>query len=257
MKLINIEKIYSDYMEAKQKENTEKRYKGKESYYHASSAGFCSRKIYYQSVEKIKETNKPNAKSNRIMRLGTIVHEDFEKAFSLYNNNIYNILIYNKENKKENKIKEKQIEFLFENEVILDELNVRGFYDLVAKKGDEVYLYDVKTIGSWPWKYKVAKGGSGSSNHHLQLATYGLAIKEEFGRLDGMFLLYYNKDTSDMKEIEVPMINLIKAENYWRNLKEEHKMGLPQFKLGSSPVEQWNCSYCNYYDHCKPPYKKR
>ncbi len=244
-------------MEAKQKENTEKRYEGKESYYHASSAGFCSRKIYYQSVEKIKETNKPNAKSSRIMRLGTIVHEDFEKAFSLYNNNIYNILIYNKENKKENKIKEKQIEFLFENEVILDELNVRGFYDLVAKKGDEVYLYDVKTIGSWPWKYKVAKGGSGSSNHHLQLATYGLAIKEEFGRLDGMFLLYYNKDTSDMKEIEVPMINLIKAENYWRNLKEEHKMGLPQFKLGSSPVEQWNCSYCNYYDHCKPPYKKR
>ena len=86
--MINIEKIYSDYMDAKQEENTEKRYKGKEGYYHGSASGFCSRKIYYQSIEKAEETNKPNAKSNRIMRLGTIVHEDFEKAFSLYNNNI-------------------------------------------------------------------------------------------------------------------------------------------------------------------------
>jgi len=107
--LIDIEKIYSDYMDSKQEENYEKRYKGKEGYYHGSSAGFCSRKIYYQSIQKVKETNKPKPKSNRIMRLGTIVHEDFEKAFSLYNNNIYNKLIYNRNsNTKENKIKEKK-----------------------------------------------------------------------------------------------------------------------------------------------------
>ena len=31
----------------------------------------------------------------------------------------------------------------------------------------------------------------------------------------------------------------------------------PTKKLGSSPVEQWNCSYCPYYDHCEPPYIKR
>jgi|TARA_R100001530_G_scaffold100496_1_gene69865 CRISPR/Cas system-associated exonuclease Cas4 (RecB family) len=255
---INIEKIYSDYMDSKQEKNYEKRYKGKEGYYHGSASGFCSRKIYYQSIEKAEETNKPNAKSNRIMRLGTIVHEDFEKAFSLYNNNIYNKLIYNKDsNKKKNNIKEKQIEFLIENEIIIDELNVRGFYDLVVKCGGEVFLYDIKTMGSWPWKSKIAKGGTGAPSHHLQLATYGMAIKKEFGRLDGMYLLYYNKDNSDMRQIEVPMITLAQSENYWRNINEEHKMGLPKFKLGSSPVEEWNCSYCNYYDHCKPPYKKR
>ena len=143
-------------MDSKQEQNYNTRYKGKEGYYHGSSAGFCSRKIYYQSIEKIKETNKPKPKSNRIMRLGTIVHEDFEKAFSLYNNNIYNKLIYRNSNKKENNIKEKQIEFLFENEVIVEDLNVRGFYDLVAKCDDEVYLYDLKTMGSWPWKSKIA-----------------------------------------------------------------------------------------------------
>ena len=257
MNKVDIISIYSQYMEAKQKENTEKRYKTKKRYYHGSGAGMCSRKLYYQSVELAKETNKPSEKGSRIMRLGTIVHEDFEKAFSLYNNNIYNKLIYRNSNKKENNIKEKQIEFLFENEVIVEDLNVRGFYDLVAKCDDEVYLYDLKTMGSWPWKSKIANNGTGSETHHLQLATYGLAIKEEFGRLDGMYLLYYNKDTSDMKQIEVPMATLIRAENYWRNVNQEHKRGLPNFKLGSSPVEQWNCSYCNYYDHCNPPYKKR
>ena len=257
MSKIDIIEIYSQYMEAKQKENTEKRYKGKERYYHGSGAGTCSRKLYYQSVERAKETNKPTERGNRIMRLGTIVHEDFEKAFSLYNNNIYNKLIYRNSNKKENNIKEKQIEFLFENEIIVDELNVRGFYDLVVKYRDEVYLYDLKTMGSWPWKSKIANDGTGSETHHLQLATYGLAIKEEFGRRDGMYLLYYNKDTSSMKEVEVPMATLMRAENYWRNVNQEHKMGLPNFRLGSSPVEQWNCSYCNYYDHCNPPYNRR
>ena len=258
MSKIDIVKIYSQYMDAKQEENRKERYEGMENYYHASVAGMCSRKLYYQSIEKAEETNQPNAKSNRIMRLGTVVHNDFEEAFSLYNNNIYNKLIYNnnKESKKKNNIKEKQIEMLYENEVIIDELNVRGFYDLVTK-GEEVYLYDVKTIGSWPWKYKVAKGGTGSDNHKLQLATYGIAIKEELGRLDGMFLLYYNKDNSDMREIEVPLGMLEQAKTYWKNLRKEHVAGLPNFKLGSSPVEIWNCSYCNYYDHCNPPYMRK
>ena len=244
-------------MDSVQEQNYQNRYKGKERYYHGSGAGSCSRKLYFQSVERTKETNKPSEKGSRIMRLGTLVHEDFEKAFSLYNNNIYNKLIYNKESKKENYIKEKQTELLFENEVIVEELNVRGFYDLVVKYKDEVYLYDIKTMGSWPWKQKIAYKGKGSDNHHLQLATYGLAIKEEFGRLDGMFLLYYNKDTSDIRQVEVPMDTLSRAENYWSNLNEEHKAGLPNFRLGSSPVEQWNCSYCPYYDHCEPPYIKR
>ena len=114
MSKIDIAKIYSQYMDAKQEENRKERYEGMEDYYHASGAGFCSRKLYYQSIEKAKETNKPNAKSSRIMRLGTIVHNDFEEALSLYNNIIYNKLIYNnnKESKKKTKIKEKPVKFL-------------------------------------------------------------------------------------------------------------------------------------------------
>ena len=110
--MINFEKILGDWMELCNESNRLERYEGMENYYHASGAGMCSRKLYYQSIEKAEETNQPNAKSNRIMRLGTVVHNDFEEAFSLYNNNIYNKLIYNKHrnsNTKENNIKEKEI----------------------------------------------------------------------------------------------------------------------------------------------------
>ena len=40
----------------------------------------CSRKIYYQSIEKAKPTNIANDKSQRVMRLGTIVHDDIQRA---------------------------------------------------------------------------------------------------------------------------------------------------------------------------------
>ena len=80
------EEIYHKYLVHKNEQNRKKRYEGNESWYHASGAGFCSRKLYFESVEKAKPTNPPNAKSARVMRLGTIVHEDIQNALMYYNN---------------------------------------------------------------------------------------------------------------------------------------------------------------------------
>ena len=85
----------------------------------------------------------------------------------------------------------------------------------------------------------------------------GYAIKEEFGRLDGMYLIYYNKDNSMMNSMSIPLGYTNRAYNFWYNIGEEHKKGLPPFRQGVSPVQDWNCSYCPYLDHCKPPLKKR
>ena len=41
----------------------------------------CSRKHYF-AVNKVTKTNKPQPKSMRIMRLGTVVHNDFEEAMN-------------------------------------------------------------------------------------------------------------------------------------------------------------------------------
>ena len=63
-------------------EKTHKEYRKKnpktDSKYRTSSSGMCARKIYFESIEKADPTNPADSKSARIMRLGTIVHEDIQ-----------------------------------------------------------------------------------------------------------------------------------------------------------------------------------
>ena len=60
-----------------------------------------------------------------------------------------------------------------------------------------------------------------------------------------------------MRCVEVPSYILKRAENFWANVNEEHEKGLPMFREGISPVEDWNCRYCRFLDHCNPPFFKR
>ena len=224
MKLpIDFESIYQEFIDAENEKNRKDRYEGKESFYRASSSGFCSRKIYFESVAQIEATNPTEPKGKRIMRLGTIVHEDLQNAL-VYKDNINNKEINNKETKsikeKENKNKQKE-SFHIEGNVEIKELNVRGHYDFVLE-GEKVYLFDFKTIASWSYSKKFGhkKDFDPSIHQELQLGTYGYAIKEKFGRLDGMFLVYYNKDNSMMNSIEIPTTFINRAYNFWYNINE-------------------------------------
>ena len=117
---INFEEIYESYIDSENEVNRQERYKGKESFYRASSSGFCSRKIYFESVEQIEPTNPVEPKGKRIMRLGTVVHEDLQNAL-VYYNNINNKELLNKEKIIKNKQKER---FHIEKNIEIKELNV-------------------------------------------------------------------------------------------------------------------------------------
>ena len=252
---IDIEGIYTDYLDKKQEDNRLKRYSGKESWYHASGSGSCSRKLYFESIEQVEPSNPLDDKTKRLLRLGSIVHDDFQESLVTYNRDIYN-----RDNNrdissdKEKENKEKEIKFHTEQEITIDELNVRGFYDIVSE-GEEVYLYDLKTCGGYSWKLKFGRkpAFNPSIHYELQLGTYGYAVKQQFGRLDGMFLYYYNKDTSMMRAVSVPLTYISRAYLFWRNVKDEHKQGLPPFRKGVSPVQDWQCNYCQFLNHCNPP----
>ena len=254
--------IYAQYIDAENERNRQDRYVGKEHHYHASGAGTCSRKLYFQSVELAKVTNPPSAKAYRIMRLGTIVHEDMQNAILSYNINNNNINNNINNNNNDNTISElnKTVEkskFLIEKEIEIKELNVRGFYDLlqIVGEGDDdkgFFLYDIKTAADYSFKRLFGMGKQERMEHQeLQLATYGYAVKEEHGRLDGMYLMYYNKSTSIIKYKEVPLSTLNTAYMFWANINKEHAKGLPPLQEGVSPVMKWECNYCNYLDHCK------
>ena len=254
------EEIYNDYLLHLNEQNRKERYEGKEGWYHASGAGYCSRKLYFESVEKVEPTNSPNKRSMRIMGLGTAIHNELQSSLLYYNNiNKDNI---NKDNiNKEYIAKYNMHNFHLEGEIELGEFNVRGYYDVVmedrtdSKDDPYIRLYDIKTVSGYAYKQKFGKYKivEPSRNHYMQLATYGLAVKEKFGNLDSMDLIYYNKDDSRMKKQSVPLDYLGKAKMYWHVINEEHSKGLPVFNLGTSPTQKWMCGYCSFLDHCNPP----
>ena len=262
-KVHKIGSIYADFLQKENDKNTEERYVGKESYYHASGSGLCSRKLYFQSVGKVAPTNPSRPAGMRVMRLGTIIHEDIQKSLLLsntcnsntINNNINNNINVNKYN-----LNIEIANFDIESEIIIEELNVRGFYDVVqidneGKDDMNVHLYDIKSAADYGFKKAFNSIGDErrSQFHELQLATYGYAVKEKYGRLDGMSLLYYNKNTSIMKYKEVPLSMLSSAFMFWVIINKQHEKGLPNFEDGVSPVMKWECDYCQFYSHCKPP----
>ena len=257
------EDLYHDYLLHLNEENRLNRYEGNEDWYHASGAGLCSRKLYFESVEKAKPTNAPNKKSMRIMGLGTVMHREIQDSL-IYYNNIYNNIYNNTKEKKERLTYKKKslgkMRFHIEGEISLSSLNVRGFFDVVSQDCSVsntepiTKLHDIKTIGSYQWGQRFSKTNPVESGHHyLQLGTYGLAVKEKFGNLDGMSLIYYNKDNSVMREAIVPLTYVDQAKRYWYAINDEHSKGLPLFKLGTSPVHKWVCNYCQFKDHCNPP----
>ena len=77
---VDIEGLYEGYIARKNEENYKERYEGRERYYHGSGAGSCSRKLYFESVDQVDATNFTDERINRLLRLGTIVHDDLQIA---------------------------------------------------------------------------------------------------------------------------------------------------------------------------------
>ena len=145
-------------------------------------------------------------------------------------------------------------QILVEHPIDIPNLNVKGLADIIVElESGEVYVYDIKTIGSWSWRFKFGRKQESKPSIHqeLQLGTYGFGVREEFGRCDGLFLLYYNKDNSDVRQLEVDLDFIDQSYNYWTRVQDLHKIqGLPYLQDGESPVMSWECKYCQYKDLC-------
>ena len=72
-----------------------------------------------------------------------------------------------------------------------------------------------------------------------------------------MFLIWYNKNTSQMREQIVSNEWIGKAEFYWNEiyyLKEEFEENfenelIPEMTYGV-PMQDWECRYCQFYSIC-------
>jgi len=239
--MINVEEIYASALEEEQLINRTK-YKSHEGWFSASAAGSCFKKLMLRKEGKIEP--KMDDRVMRLLRLGTVVHEDIQKAIF---------------NSKE--MISDDYTIIMEKRLELPELNVVGHLDIgiVDKKTGSIKVVDIKTCASYKWRMKFGRNPDkkGNPNYNMQLATYLKAFRDET-RSDGlasMSLLWYNKDTSAMREeyVELPWID--RAIEYWEELNE-HSEGTESdaMVVGSYgvPMENWECRYCGFKDiYCK------
>jgi len=247
---MNVHDIYINYLKYKNEEHAEERNDGK---FHASSAGSCYRKQMYRLEEYPQDSM--DESSYKVLRLGTVVHKDFENAIHHHLEN----------NAKE--IMDKKLSIFSERKVNLDKYNVTGTLDIGEYIEDEgiFNLYDLKTAAAYKWStmFGIKKNRQPTfeyDKYRMQLATYGMAIQEELEVKElNMFLVFYNKNTSMIREVKVYADEWIKkAKDYWDellSLSEMMKDGLFEEKLRPGwqfgvPFEDWECKYCNYKTIC-------
>ena len=239
---INLEEIYSDFIleeNVKNREVYKTKYKG---WFSASSAGSCFRKQLYRANSYEAPESASDNRVGRLLRLGTIVHSDFEKAIENYKKNI-----------DDDKV------IYTEHRVELPELNVVGHLDIaVSDNDDSLEIYDIKTVASYKWSKQFGliknRDKNPSVKYELQLATYAIGMANNLqSDLDKIFLylLWYKKDDSRIKIKEVPTFWMDNAFEYWTDLMDvqESVNDTPDKLIPGSenvPVDNWECRYCEY-----------
>ncbi len=231
--MLDLKKIYEDWLRKGNDLHQKKRYQGKEEWFHASASGMCMRKHYFQHVADV-EPKEIDDDTMRLFRLGDLVHEDIQSALKDYA-----------------RINGSQI--MIEREIRLPEVNVRGFLDVIIVEDDA--LYDIKTCNAWKWKSLFGRNPDPNPavNYNIQLGTYGWWFEEHTGnKLKKLALLYYNKDNSMLRYKEVSKDRLLTALGFWERINKQHSnSSLPTLQDDVSPVATWECQYCSFKDRCQ------
>jgi len=235
---INIEEIYSDYIQSENKKNRAEYKEKYAGWFSASSAGSCFKKQLLR--HNLKEGPPPESRVSRLLRLGTIVHTDIEEAINKYHDENPEINIYT------------------EYKVELPEINVVGHLDIAVHEDNSLDIYDVKTVASYKWRKQFGRIKNRDKNpavmYELQIGTYAIAMANELEvEPDNvyMYIAWYNKDNSTMKIKEVPSFWMDSAFEYWTQLLEvqDRVNSNPDLLVVGSkdvPVANWECRYCEF-----------
>ena len=265
---MDIERVYSEWLDSKNEEYKE-RHIGLEKSFSASSAGHCYKKHMFKIMEAPQKGLEDRSK--RILRLGTLIHKDFEDAVKYYlmdkcDSPIMGTFIDNAV---------EGFDFYLEHKIRLPQYNIVGHLDfaVVDVKNKSITVYDYKTSASYKWSLKFGrkyKDKNPNFNYEMQLSTYLLGMEQELDftpTSQYMAIVWYNKDTSRMREEEIELSFVGMAKEYWeelnshrriiqkddKELEDYEKMNL-QIKRNVEvgvPFQNWECKYCPYEHICK------
>ena len=267
--MLDLETIYDAYLDRLQeeRENEHKKYK---EWFSGSSAGSCYKKQWYKLREY--EPKPFDARTKRLLRLGTIVHKDFEDAI------IEHAYLA-------------RTEVYTEHEVKIPELKVIGHLDhcVVIKDNNKVDIYvgDLKTLASYSWTKKFGRDAkkrginvhSILGHYELQVGTYALGMLLQiapetfepmlekpamFDSIDDfenditLKIVWYNKNDSRMNITQIPNEAIKTALVYWQDLNDfieecsdDIICDIPPGGGVGIPMMDWECNYCQFSKICK------
>ena len=271
--MLDLERIYDVYLDKLQEKREEDNKEYKE-WFGGSSAGSCYKKQWYKISGA--DSTPFDARTKRLLRLGTIVHKDIlEEAID-----------YWKEEYRE--IDPDQYDLYTEHEIKIPEFKIIGHLDncLVEKTEDGSYyitIADLKTLAAYSWTKKFGREAKkkGINVHYtmghyeLQTATYALGMLKQYNmvgdlnsrkslrdvrkvsNLVKLKIVWYNKNDSRLKITEVPAdVALEAAVLYWQDLNDfiEEDFGISEIEPNGAvgvPMQDWECNYCQYKLICK------
>ena len=272
--MLDLERIYDVYLDKLQKKREEDNKEYKE-WFGGSSAGSCYKKQWYRITGE--EATPFDTRTKRLLRLGTIVHKDFEDAITYF--------------EEEFKGEIEGIKVYKEHEIKIPEFNVIGHldnciieYDDDLKEIERISIADLKTLASYSWTKKFGRDAKkrGINVHHimghyeLQTATYALGMlkdlklvndlnhrnaKTEINKIINkvkLNIVWYNKNDSRLKVTEIPVEALEAAVEYWQDLNDfidetpdDVIYAIPPDGAVGIPMQSWECNYCQYSIICK------
>ena len=255
--MLDIERVYSDFIDS-HKDDHLRKYEDYDGWFGASSAGNCFKKQYYKHLKL-----EPKGFDNRVarlLRLGTIFHEDIAKSIKYHIKN------------RDSTSPHSESKLYVEKQVKIPSLKVLGHVDILEQEDGISRVFDMKTVSAYRWRKKfgrTTKTFRPDPNlvefYKMQVGTYALALTDSSDSVE-MYLCWYNKDNSQMKPpIEVESYYIDKANNYWEKLwefiesYENPEDMIPGVIEGVPMDEEWECNYCSYNDICNSKFntKKR
>jgi len=209
MKLINV--LNKHLREQREKEPRET------DYFRVSGMGQCFRKRLYERTNA--ESMPLDDRTLRVFMVGNLYHKYLQSV-----------------------CKDAGVLVESELEVKDDIFNIKGHIDAIVKIGDEHVLYDFKTVNSRKFTYIKKEG---DPHYVKQLLTYLWLAPKKYNIKEAR-LLYISKDDMRMYEqmytLDDNYIESIKKEmeELNRYLKDEPE------EIDNSPMQDWECNYCQY-----------
>ena len=262
-----VENIYNDFIEEQQKVRS-KDYEHLKDKFSASSSGSCYKKNIFKVLGADSLPFKPRA--NRILRAGTIQHEDLEKAVDLFIEDLNRGLV------KYKNIDVEDIEILKEEEIVIEKYNLAGHLDLAIfnKREQHLNIIDYKTTSTRNWSFlfgRKYKGKKTRFTYEMQLSTYAMGLVDKLERKGitvktvNLYLLYMKKDESYWKEIQVEPNFINMSKEYWQEQNDLFNLVMaskndkiealneimPKDEMVGVPFEKWECHSSNKFWQCQ------